>query len=96
MSEPVPRAGLHEGFIFALICFVLALIGLFADVFCCGFVFAIGSIVCGHIARHTMRREQQDNGRNFALAGLIISYLHLVVYALALTALTLLMIYGKK
>jgi 3-oxoacyl-[acyl-carrier protein] reductase len=50
-----------------------------------GFVFPIGGIICGHIARNQIKRTG-EGGDGLALAGLILGY--------AFTALTLLIVIG--
>ena len=46
---------------------------------------AIGAVICGHIARGEIRRAPEAyEGDGMAVAGLILGYLHLVLFVLAM------------
>ena len=51
------------------------------------FIGAIVAVVCGHLARSEIRRAPAGtlDGDGFAVAGLVLGYLHLVLGAMALT-----------
>jgi hypothetical protein len=49
---------------------VLSLVGLF----CCGFVFGVPGIVCGHLALSKIQKEPALQGHGLAVAGLVIGY----------------------
>jgi hypothetical protein len=42
----------------------------------------IAGVICGHLARRQMRQQPRLGGANVALAGLIVGYVFLVVYAI--------------
>lgn len=85
-----------ESYVFAVCSFGAGLLGLLASLLCVGFLFAFASIVCGHMSQALMRRTGRRAGSSFALAGLIISYVHLLVYVAAATALVLLVVFGEQ
>jgi len=51
------------------------------------FVGAIGAVVCGHIARGEIRRAPPGSieGDGMAIAGLVLGYAHLLLFALAVS-----------
>lgn len=54
--------------------------------FCCGLL-SIPAIVTGHMALGRLRRgEMPENGRGYAMAGLVLGYLNLALFALILIA----------
>jgi hypothetical protein len=70
----------------AITSFVLGLLSLV----CFGFLASIPAIICGHLARaHARRSPGQYGGAGFALAGLIMGYVGLVVTLVILPALLL-------
>ncbi len=74
----------------AIVSMVISLIGALYGLFCIGFPFAVAGIVCGHIARSKIRKESLK-GDGFALTGLIVGYIVVLLSILAgaLLALTI-------
>ena len=58
----------------AVLSLILSIIGLCG--FCCGFflVCAIAGVVCGHLALSRIKANPELEGRNLAVAGLVIGY----------------------
>jgi hypothetical protein len=67
----VPQRKTEQLAVLSLILGILGLCG-----FCCGFflVSAIAGIVCGHLALSRIKANPELEGRNLAMAGLIIGY----------------------
>jgi hypothetical protein len=79
-QAPAPPSGL------AITSFVLGILSLV----CFGFLAGIPAIICGHLARSRARQSPgQYGGAGFALAGLIMGYVGLVLTLLILPALLL-------
>lgn len=57
---------------------VLGLLGLF----CCGCIFGLGAVICGHLAISKIDKFPVLGGRGMAVAGLILGYLGLAFWVL--------------
>lgn len=55
---------------------VLSLVG----VFCCGFLFSIPAVICGHMALARIKKNPHLQGGGLAMAGLIIGYLGMLFW----------------
>ena len=68
--------------VLSIISLVLSLLGVLTT-FIIPIVAQIAAIICGHIARSQIRRSGgAETGSGMALAGLIISYLSLIFFAI--------------
>jgi hypothetical protein len=87
-SSPPPGGGYPQGTRqgLAITSFVLGLVSLV----CFGFLSGIPAVICGHVARGKAKREPAIfGGAGFALAGLIMGYVGILVTLLALPAMLL-------
>jgi len=78
MNLPVPARPTNTLAIISLVLGILSWIAL-------PIVGAIGAVICGHMARGEIRRAPGAyEGDGMAVAGLILGYLHLALFVLAL------------
>ncbi len=82
MENQEPSLKMPQGYSLAMVSFILGLIGLLTLVFCVGIVFGIASLILGYLSLRQYRQSGNKTGRNFALAGIILGIICIILFGL--------------